>query len=125
MFETNYLLTLWLKTVPDNTVIFLRIMICTSLLNAVANPLIIANQATGKVRKYQAICGTLLLMILPISYVCLLLGYPAYAGFVVHFVIEYWFSVKGIWFRMAPIMSWLKIKMEYILNYGMHKHSII
>lgn len=88
LFETNYLLTLWLKTVPDNTVIFLRIMICTSLLNAVANPLIIANQATGKVRKYQAICGTLLLMILPISYVCLLLGYPAYAVFVVHFVIE-------------------------------------
>lgn len=88
LFETNFILTVWLKTVPDNTVIFLRIMICTSLIYTLANPMIIANQATGKVRKYQAVCGTILLMILPISYVCLKLGCPAYSVFIVHFCME-------------------------------------
>ena len=88
LFETNFILTIWLKTVPENTVTFLRITICTSLIYSLANPLIIANQATGKVKKYQAVCGTILLLILPISYVCLLLGCPAYTVFIVHFIIE-------------------------------------
>lgn len=88
LFETNFILTVWLKIVPDNTVIFLRIMICTSLLYTLSNPLMVANQATGKVRKYQAICGTILLLILPVSYICLLLGCPAYSVFIVHFVME-------------------------------------
>lgn len=88
LFETNFILTVWLKIVPDNTVIFLRIMICTSLIYTLANPMIIANQATGKVRKYQAVCGSILLIILPVSYVCLKLGCPAYSVFIVHFCME-------------------------------------
>lgn len=88
LFETEFILTVWLKTVPDNTVIFLRIMICISLLYTLSNPLMVANQATGKVRKYQTICGSILLMILPVSYVCLKLGCPAYSVFIVHFAME-------------------------------------
>lgn len=88
LFETNFILTIWLKTVPENTVVFLRIMICTSLIYTLSNPLIIANQATGKVKKYQAICGSILLLILPVSYICLRLGCPAYSVFIVHFVME-------------------------------------
>lgn len=88
LFETDFLLTFWLKTVPENTVIFLRIMICTSLIYSLANPLIVANQATGKVKKYQALCGSILLLILPVSYIALKLGFPAYSVFIVHFIIE-------------------------------------
>lgn len=88
LFETEFILTVWLKTVPNNTVMFLRIMICISLIYTLSNPLMVANQATGKVRKYQAICGSILLMILPVSYVCLNLGCPAYSVFIVHFVME-------------------------------------
>lgn len=88
LFETDFILTIWLKIVPDNTVTFLRIIICTSLIYTLANPLIIANQATGKVRRYQAVCGSILLLILPVSYVCLKLGCPAYSVFIVHFCME-------------------------------------
>ena len=88
LFETDFILTVWLRTVPDNTVIFLRIMICTSLIYTIANPLIIANQATGKTKKYQTICGFILLSILPISYLLLKLGCPAYSVFIVHFSME-------------------------------------
>lgn len=88
LFETEFVLRVWLKTVPENTVIFLRLMICTSLIYTLSNPMIIANQATGKVKKYQVVCGSTLIMILPISYVCLKLGMPAHSVFVVHFVME-------------------------------------
>lgn len=113
LFETKFILTVWLKIVPDNTVVFLRIMLCTSLIYTLSNPLIIANQATGKVRKYQAICGTILLMILPISYISLRLGLPAYSVFIVHFLME---SLTQI-VRMFLLRPLIGIRIRDYLTY--------
>lgn len=88
LLETDYILTLWLKTVPDGAVTFTRWMIAISLLYTIANPCVVANQATGKVKIYQAVVGGILLTILPISYVVLKLGAPAYSVFIVHFCVE-------------------------------------
>ena len=113
LFETEFILTLWLKIVPDNSAVFLRIMICTSLIYTLSNPLMVANQATGKVRKYQAVCGSILLMILPVSYVCLKLGCPAYSVFIVHFVME---SIAQL-VRMIMLRPLIGIRItDYIKN---------
>ena len=88
LLETEFVLTLWLKTVPDNAVVFSQIMICISLVFTTANPCMIANQATGKVKVYQMVVGGILLTILPISYIVLKLGAPAYSVFIVHFCVE-------------------------------------
>ena len=88
LLETDFLLTLWLKTVPDNAIIFTQIMVCISLISTIANPCVIANQATGKVKVYQMVVGGILLTILPISYIVLKLGAPAYSVFIVHFCVE-------------------------------------
>lgn len=88
LVETNFLLTTWLKTVPNDSIIFTRWMIGISLISTISNPLLIANQATGKIKKYQAAVGGILLTILPISYISLKLGMPAYSVFIIHFCIE-------------------------------------
>ena len=88
LLEIDFILKLWLKDVPPETAIFTRWMIGISLLHTVANPCMIANQATGKVKEYQAIVGGILLLILPISYILLKLGTPAYFVFIVHFIME-------------------------------------
>lgn len=88
ILETEFILSVWLKTVPDDAVIFTQIMICISLIYTTANPCVIANQATGKVKVYQMVVGGILLTILPISYIVLKLGAPAYSVFIVHFCVE-------------------------------------
>ena len=88
LLETEYILTIWLDTVPSDAAVFTRWMIGVSLIYTIANPCVIANQATGKVKVYQAVVGCILLMILPISYVALKLGAPAYSVFIVHFCLE-------------------------------------
>lgn len=85
-FEAHQLLILWLKIVPEYTVTFLRIILLISLIDCLANPLIISAKATGKIRKYQSVLGAFLLLIVPISYLFLKLGFPPYTVFVVHFV---------------------------------------
>lgn len=88
LLETDYILQLWLGKFPDETVVFIRWIIGTSLIYTIANSCVIANQATGKVKVYQAVVGGILLLILPVSYVVLILGAPAYSVFIVHFCVE-------------------------------------
>ncbi len=88
LLETGFLLRVWLGTVPDNAVIFTQIMICISMLCALSNPCVVANQATGKIKQYQLVVGGILLTILPLSYLVLRLGAPAYSVFIVHFCVE-------------------------------------
>lgn len=86
-FEAPLILEIWLKTVPDYTVVFLRIILITMIVDSTANPLMVSAAATGKIKLYQSVIGSLLLAILPISYIVLRLGAAPWAVFVVHLAI--------------------------------------
>lgn len=84
MMEAPFILEIWLKIVPEWTVSFVRILLGVILLDAVANPLMTAAAATGKVKKYQTVVGGILLAIVPIAYIVLELGGTPASVFVVH-----------------------------------------
>ena len=84
ILETNLLLNLWLVEVPEYTVIFFRLIIITTMIDAISNPIITSVEATGNIRLYQIVVGSLLLMILPVSYLVLKLGGAPYSVFMVH-----------------------------------------
>lgn len=67
--EAPLILDIWLKEVPDFTIIFLRLVLITALLNSLSNPLITTMHASGKVRDYQIVVGLLSLLTLPLVYV--------------------------------------------------------
>ena len=68
LIETNFILQLWLKKVPDYTVIFTFLIIINSLIDSISGPLRVANQATGNIKRFQVIVGSTLILNLPISY---------------------------------------------------------
>lgn len=72
--NTDYLLHLWLKTVPDHSVLFVQLTLVFTMMESVSSTLITAQQATGKIKTYQIVVGGLQLMNLPVSYVILKLG---------------------------------------------------
>lgn len=76
LIETETILRWWLKIVPENTVLFCRLVLINSLIDCISGPLMTAAQATGKIKTYQTVVGGLLLLILPISYVFLKKGFP-------------------------------------------------
>ena len=65
------ILSIWLGTVPEYAVEFCRLMLVFSLIDAVQGPLWVSAQATGKIRNYQIIMSTLILLNLPVSYLLL------------------------------------------------------
>ncbi len=83
LFNTEFILTVWLKTVPEHTVNFVRLVLLLSFCEALSHPLITALSATGRIRNYQLIVGGLLMMNLPLAYVSLCFGAPAESVFVI------------------------------------------
>lgn len=103
---TPFVLDLWLKDVPEHTIWFVRLMLVISIWSSLANPLRIINQAEGNIRKFQLYEGTVLLMIVPVSYISLkLYGIPELV-FVVHLVIE----LLSSYIRIKTVLP--KIKMS-------------
>lgn len=88
MIEAQAILTVWFKIVPDHTVMFVRIILCILLIDALSNPLMISAQAVGRVKVYQSVVGGLLLLILPIAYIALKLGGNPEIVFIVHLIIS-------------------------------------
>ena len=74
MVNTPYLLQLWLKIVPEHTVLFVRLILIFAMSESISGPLVTAMLATGNIRNYQIIVGGLQMMNLPISYVLLRMG---------------------------------------------------
>lgn len=87
MIEAPSILHYWLGEYPDHSVWFVRLIFMILMVDATANPLTVGAQANGKIKKYQIIVGSIQLLIVPISYIVLKLGYQPEAVFVVHFII--------------------------------------
>ena len=74
IIEAEYILDLWLVDVPEHTVMFLRLVLCTVLIDSLSNALVTAMHASGKVRDYQIVVGGISLLTLPTVYVALSMG---------------------------------------------------
>ena len=74
LFNTEYVMSLWLKDVPEHSVLFVQLFLVFTLSESISQPLITAMFATGRIRNYQIIVGGLQLLNLPVSYVLLKMG---------------------------------------------------
>ncbi len=72
IYNTELILTLWLKIPPEGSVWFVRLCLINILIDCISGPLMTAAQATGKIKWYQIIVGFLLFLNLPLSYFLLL-----------------------------------------------------
>ena len=97
--ETDYILELWLINVPDRTVWFVRYILLYSLIDTYSRTLINANNATGDIKTYQIVIGTLNLMVVPIVYMLLKFGCPAETSVLVSIAISIIGIVPRIYFN--------------------------
>lgn len=122
--EAEHILTWWLKVVPPHTVNFVRIMLLISLIDCLANPLIFAAKATGRIKVYQSILGSLLLLVVPVSYLILKLGFPPESIFVVHLAIAFAGQIVRVWLikpmiKLSLADYWIKVLFSCMLLLGL------
>lgn len=89
IIETPYVLSLWLNIVPDYTVAFCRLTFISCMIEAISNPFMIGASATGKIKKYHLIIGSILLLIVPVSYIFLKLGFEPIIVYIIDILIQF------------------------------------
>jgi O-antigen/teichoic acid export membrane protein len=82
--EADYILSIWLKEVPEHAVLFIRCVIIIQLIRAFATPVVQAVHATGNIKWLNLYSGgTSIALTLPATYLLYKLGYPAEFAFYV------------------------------------------
>lgn len=111
-FETEFILTIWLKQYPEHTVNFVRLVLVLTMCDAISNTLITLQSATGRIRNYQIAVGGTMMLNLPFSYLCLELGYAPEATLLVAIAVSICCLVLRLMFLRKtagmPILSFIK-----------------
>lgn len=115
LLETPYVLQIWLGEVPEHTVAFTRLVLFTAFVSAFANPTSGIAYSSGKIKWFTILVSTVNLLIVPVAYVFLKLGYPAEASMVVSLVLTVLAQVVRLFVvrKLAPmpISEYLKMVM--------------
>ena len=110
IIEMDTILKWWLGSVPENTVIFCRLILLMNMIMLFTGGVSAAIQARGNIKKYVIVTTSLLLLHVPIAYILLAIGYPPYSAILsmcliellvmmVRFIFGYYnvgLSIKGI-----------------------------
>ena len=106
--EAPMLLELWLKDVPEHSVMFLRLILIVMLVDHSTNPLAIAVNSTGNNKKYEFVNGTIMLMTVPVAYCVLHEGGAPWSVFAVYLIVAFIASI--VRFFIAASLINLSVK---------------
>lgn len=89
-FEIKFILSIWLgDNAPEETAIFVILILLTYLMETFHSASLMSYHAIGKIKLGNIVGGTLMMMALPLSYIALKMGAPAYSVFIVIFIVNF------------------------------------
>lgn len=103
LLEAEFVLSLWLKHIEKDMVIFTNLAIIYVLVNSLENPLTQAARSTGRIKNYQIVVGSITLMALPISYYLLKLNFKAESTMYVLIIITFISLFARLWILKSLI----------------------
>jgi len=110
IFNIDYILKLWLDNVPDDTSSFCIYTLLISMTETISYPFLVGAAANGKIKKYYTINGILLIMVVPIAYIFLKLGFSPISVYISHFA----FSILVMYSRVRLGADLINYKIKKI-----------
>lgn len=81
-------LTIWLKSYPEDAVVFCRLLLMACMIEQLTRGLVYANQAVGNIKWFSIIVSVIRISALPISWLLFRVGGDPYLAFVVLLICE-------------------------------------
>lgn len=111
--NTTYVLGLWLKEIPNYSVIFTQLVLINGLIDSVNSPTTASILATGKIRNYELVVASLTIANLPLSYIILKLGADPTSTMIVSIAISIIVTFVRAYFSKKmnnfPLLKYLKL----------------
>jgi len=110
--EMDYVLTLWLKTPPQYTAEFCKLILTTFIIDRLTSGYMLAVAAHGKIAAYQLTVGGLLVLTLPIAWIFIKLGCsPTSVGIAFISTMILCSLERVVWMKKlmgVPMKQWIK-----------------
>lgn len=112
LIEAPFIIKLWLGQLPEYVVPFIRLIIIVTAIDSTANPIMTTAHATGNIKLYQSLVGTVIILNLPISYLILTLGSSPISVFVtsvilssIGFFVRLWVVKRLVYFSIIKYIK--------------------
>lgn len=89
LLETDTILELWLKEVPIDTCVFVRLVLISSLITLLGTSMLTAIMATGQIRRYQMVVTIVGCLVFPLTWIAFSLGCPAYTFYLIYAIVYF------------------------------------
>ncbi len=89
LFETEFVLNLWLKEVPDFTVVFCKIVVCGSFISCAERPMSTVCNAIGCVKQVNLSVGVIYLLAFGLSWLMLYLTRDVVCPFLIYVAVTF------------------------------------
>jgi len=113
ILEMPFILNIWLKSVPENAVIFCQLTLILSLMYQITVGTMAAITTVGNIKVYQVVVGLVQIFTLPLAWALMKFGLPPYFVFVSSIFLEFIAGGLKIWF--AHKIAGLDIK-DFLIN---------
>jgi O-antigen/teichoic acid export membrane protein len=122
--EMPFVLKIWLKTVPENAVIFCQLILLLTMLYQITIGTMMAVTSVGDIRSFQIAVGALEIFNLPLAFALIKVGLPAYFVFVGSIIMEFvasgirvWYAhkISGLDIREFFTRTWLRSMLSALL----------
>jgi len=112
LYSTKYLLNIWLHNVPDYSVSFVRLILVLTVVEVFCYPMITLQRATGVMRNYQLVTGSIHLLNFPLSLLLMKIGFePECVYYVAIFL-----GIINIWTRLYMLKRIIPIKISEFVH---------
>ena len=102
--EADTILGLWLKVVPADTGVFVRLVLISSLATLLGSSMLTAIMATGNIRRYQVEVTVAGCLVFPFSWIAYSIGCPAYASYLIYAMIYFFLNFIRL-FTLKRLMN--------------------
>ena len=112
LFETEYILNLWLVEVPEHTVAFIRLVIIATMIQKFGDTGVTACMATGTIRKYAIWITAVGCLVFPLTWIAYELGASAESAYVVFAFVYILVNLTRLWLMVDlldfPVWNYIK-----------------
>ncbi|KAF2334231.1 lipopolysaccharide biosynthesis protein [Flavobacterium ginsenosidimutans] len=109
IFNIDFILKIWLKTAPEYTALFVCLCLIDLLINCISGPLMTGVLATGNIKWYHIIIGSLTFLNLPVSYFLL----KIYSHPEIIFKVSISINILSLLFRLFFLKKLMGLNVKY------------
>lgn len=97
LFEAPIIMKLWLKTVPEFSVLFFRLSVIGAMIRSLGNTGDIICMATGNIKHYVLIITSIGFLVFPLTWMSYRLGAPVESTYIIYIVIYFIVTTVRLW----------------------------